>query len=456
MKRGQSLNLTEGSILKQLILFSLPILVGQVFQTLYHSVDSIVVGNSVGTNALAAVTASAPVADTLSGFFNGLSAGASVLFSRHFGAKEYGKLHHSIHATMLFSMILGLVMASVGILLTSTLLGIVNCPEAVFFQAKLYLQIYLIGVFFTSIYNISAGVLRSVGNSQSPFYYLVISSCLNIVLDILFVSVLKIGVSGVAIATVISQFVSVLLSIRRMQNMPESYRFKFNEMRPDFGVLKQITGLGLPAGVQSSLISISSIFIQRYINGFSAAAVAGVGAGMRIDQFAGMPCHALGLAMTTFIGQNVGAKRYDRTFKGVRVSVIIVAVLICSLGIPMYFFAPSLARIFGSDPDMIEMCVRFLRTILPLYLLMGMNGLIGGIVRGYGYSMTAMIISLIGIVAVRQIWLAVSLSRNHVIENIFIGYPIGWIATIVPMLVFFFAVICRKYKVRDNIALNKT
>ena len=446
MERKDSIRLTEGNILKPLLLFALPIFAGQLLQTLYHSVDSIVIGNFVGTDALAAVTASSSIANTLAGFFNGLSAGATVLFSQRFGAREYDRLNRSLHTTMLFSVIFGAVMATTGIILTPKLLQLVACPQSVYVQALLYLRIYLIGILFTSMYNISASVLRSVGNSRSPFIYLLISSILNIILDILFVAVFGMGVTGVAVATVLAQVVSVILSVRRMTKLPEEYRFRPSKMNLDLNILKQIARLGLPAGIQSSVVSIAMIFVQRFINEFGAVYIAGIGAGMRIDQFAGMPCQALGLAMTTYIGQNVGAGKYDRTHKGIGIAFAAVVIQIVALGTPMYIFAPKLARIFGSDPAVIEVCTLFLRTILPLYLFMGLNGLMGGIVRGYGYSIYAMASTLFGMVLLRQIWFSVSLRINHVITNIIIGYPIGWICSFTFLFLFYLLHIRKKFR----------
>ena len=452
MAKNESVRLTEGKILKPLLLFALPIFAGQLLQTLYHSVDSIVIGNFVGTDALAAVTASSSIANTLAGFFNGLSAGATVLFSQRFGAKEYGKLNRAVHTTMLFSVMFGGVMAAIGIILTPRLLQLVACPSSVYVQALQYLRIYLVGILFTSMYNISASVLRSVGNSRSPFFYLLTSSILNIVLDMLFVAVFGMGVIGVAVATVLAQVVSVILSVRKMTKLPETYRFRPSHMKMDSAILKQVARLGLPAGVQSSVVSIAMIFVQRFINEFGAVTIAGIGAGMRIDQFAGMPCQALGLAMTTYIGQNVGAGKYDRTHKGVAIGFVAVVIQIVALGTPMYIFAPQLARIFGSDPAVIEMCTLFLRTILPLYLFMVLTGLMGGIVRGYGYSIYAMAATLIGMVLIRQIWFSVSLRINHVVTNIIIGYPIGWMCSFTFLFVFYLLFIRKRFKGTSYIA----
>ena len=446
MSRNESVRLTEGKILKPLLLFALPIFAGQLLQVLYHSVDSIVIGNFVGTDALAAVTASAPIANTLAGFFNGLSAGATVLFSQRYGAREFDRLDRAVHTTMLFSVLFGAVMAALGIVLTPTLLQLVACPPGVYVQALQYLRIYLVGILFTSMYNISASVLRSVGNSRSPFLHLLISSILNIILDILFVAVFNMGVTGVAVATVLAQVVSVILNVRKMTKLPAEYRFSPSKMTIDFSIMKQVARLGLPAGVQSSVVSIAMIFVQRFINEFGPASIAGIGAGMRIDQFAGMPCQALGLAMTTYIGQNVGAGKYDRTHKGVLIGFAAVVIQIVVMGTPMYIFAPHLARIFGSDPAVIEVCTLFLRTILPLYLFMGLNGLMGGIVRGYGYSIYAMVATLVGMVGLRQIWFSLSLRANHVITNIIIGYPIGWMCSFAFLFTFYMVYIRKRFR----------
>lgn len=443
MAKSNNIDLTEGNITRRLVVFTLPILVGQLFQTLYNSVDSIVVGNFVGTDALAAVTASSTIANFLVGFFLGMATGASVLFSRCFGARDYHTLDEAIHTTVAFSAILGAVIAGLGILFTPQLLRLVSCPEKVFGDAQVYLRIYLVGVLFLSMYNVSAGVLRSIGDAQAPFYYLVLSSCMNIVLDILLVTVIKLGVAGVGIATVISQFVSVVLSFRRMMRMDERYRFRVDKLKINWALLKKIINLGFPAGLQNSLTAFSNLYLQHYINSFSSAAIAGIGSAQKIDQFAGMPCQSIGLAMTTYIGQNMGAGRPDRARKGVGISVIMVIIMVAVVGAPAYFYADKLMAIFGPDPDMIAYGVGMLRVILPVYLVMGFQMLFSGIIRGYGYSRTAMVMAVGGMVVLRQIWLAVTLNIEQNIKFIYWGYPIGWIAAVIPMLLFYIAV-CHK------------
>lgn len=443
MAKSNNIDLTEGNITKRLLIFTLPILVGQLFQTLYNSVDSIVVGNFVGTDALAAVTASSTIANFLVGFFLGMATGASVLFSRCFGARQYDTLEEAIHTTVAFSTVLGAVIAGLGIIFTPQLLTLVSCPENVFADAQIYLRIYLVGVLFLSMYNVAAGVLRSIGDAQAPFYYLVLSSCMNIVLDVLLVTVIKLGVAGVGIATVISQFVSVALSFRRMTQMDERYCFRVSRLRVNWTLLKKIINLGLPAGLQNSLTAFSNLYLQHYINSFSSAAIAGIGSAQKIDAFAGMPSQSIGLAMTTYIGQNMGAGKPERARKGVGVSVLMVVVMVAIVGAPAYFFADTLMAIFGPDPEMIAYGVGMLHVILPVYLVMGFQMLFSGIIRGYGYSKTAMAMAVGGMVVLRQIWLAITLNISHNIDFIYWGYPLGWIAAVIPMLLFYF-IVCRR------------
>ncbi len=440
-----TIQLTQGDILPNLIRFSLPILVGQLLQTLYNSVDSIVVGQFVGTSALAAVTASTTITRFFVDFFLGMATGASILFSYSFGAEDYSKLKKAIHTAITFSLVLGTIVALLGAIFAPTLLVAVACPDDVYDEALIYLRIYMLGALFMTLYNTAAAVLRSIGDSQGPFVYLAISSCLNIVLDVLFVVCFHMGVAGVAIATVLAQFVSVILSFRKMTRMDMRYRFSFHEMAIDRTLLKEIVRLGLPAGIQSSMISLSTIYLQRYINGFSSAAIAGIGSAQKIDGFAGMPCNALGLSITTYISQNIGAGQNKRARQGVHIASAAVAIAVTVVGIPVYFFAQPLMSIFSSDPEVISYGVRMLHVIMPVYLIMGFQQMFGGVLRGYGYSMSTMIMVVGGLVGVRQIWLAITLHIESNIQWIYWCYPIGWAATALAEVVFYMVVIRPKF-----------
>lgn len=444
--RKTSMNLTQGNILKLILTFAVPIFIGQIFQNLYNSVDAIVVGNAVGTTALAAVSSSADISHLLIGFFTGLSTGSGVLFSRYFGAKNYDKLHEAIHTALLFAVILGLIMTFIGIAITPALLRLVDCPEDVFAQASQYLRIYLIGVLFTAVYNVAAGVLRAVGDSRSPFYYLIISSVVNVTVDLFLVLVLKMGVAGTALATVISQLVSVVLVFRRMLRTDDVYRLVWKDLKLKKDLLLEILDLGLPAAIQASLTSISNLFVLRYINGFGSAAMAGIGAAKKIDRFAGMVAQSLGLATSTFVGQNYGAKKIARAYKGIRVCLAASFVYVAVVGIVIYSNASLFVRIFTSNEDAIYYGVAMITTMMPFYYAQSLNQIFSNAVRGFGKSRVVMMLSLIGMIGCRQLYLAISMSISHSVINIYIGYPLGWFISAVAVMLYFFLVIRKKFK----------
>ncbi len=446
MNKGKTMDLSKGGIFSRLMIFALPLLAGQVFQSLYNSVDSIIIGNFESAQALAAVSASFSVTIIASGFFTGMSAGSSAMLARFFGAKDYKRLHDAVHTTMFSAIIMGVVLGVLGIIFTPALLRLTTCPAEIFEMATVYLRIYMAGLIFTSVYNIGAAILRSVGDSQSPFIFLVFSSLLNIGLDLLFVAVLKMGVAGVAIATIISQGISMILVTWKAMKLDEEYRFRFSHLMIDWPILKETLRLGLPAGIQSCFTGISNLFVQRYVNTFDSLAIAGIGSAMRIDQFAGMPCMTLGLAMTTFVGQNLGAGKNSRAHKSVGISTLMSMVIVVALCTPTYFFAPDLVRIFSQDATVVEVGTGMLRVIMPLYAFMGLNGLFGGILRGFRYSFTSMICSICGMVAARQLWLFFTLNYvEHNINFIYYGYPVGWFCSFMPMLIVYLVSIRKKY-----------
>lgn len=440
----KSVDLTEGNIWRVMIAFALPIFVGQIFQNLYSSVDSVVVGRFVSSDALGAVNASNSISGMLVGFFTGLSAGVGVIFASNYGAKNYKKLHDAIHTSLTFTLVVGGTVGILGAIFSPTMLNLVNCDPEIMLEATNYLRIYMIGVTFTAMYNVGAGVLRSIGDSQSPFHFLVISSCTNTVLDLVFVVCFNWGVSGVAVATVISQGISLVLVIYQMMSLDDEYRLKIKDLRIDFGILKEVLLLGLPAAIQSSITSISNLFVNRYINSFSKAATAGIGTAMKIDRFAGMASQSIGLAIPTFISQNCGAKKFDRAKEGVKVAVLLTSILIIAPAVIIYMFPATFARIFTPDEAVITVIVGMLRTIMPFYLFMGFHSVFGGVVRGFGKGTQSMICSVGGMVVVRQIWLAVSLGINYSIQNVYWCYPIGWISATIFSYVYYRIAIKRK------------
>lgn len=440
-------NLTEGVIWRQILVFAIPILVGQIFQNLYNSVDAIVVGNAVGTTALAAVSSSADISHLLTGFFTGFSTGGGVLISRYFGAKDREKLQLSLHTLVTVSIIIGVSMAVLGIVCSPLLLVIVDCPEDVYVEALVYLRIYLAGILFTSIYNVGAAILRAVGDSKRPFYYLLISSVINIIMDVVLVVWLKLGVQGAAYATIVSQGVSCLMVYSRLFRSEEIYKLNVKALRHiDGQMVKEVVVLGLPAGIQASLIAISNLFVQRYINAFGSSAMAGIGAAKKIDRFVGMVGQSMGLAVSTFVGQNVGAKKIGRAFKGIRTSLIFCLTYNVIVGALILLFANSIIRVFTSDESAISYGVAMIMTIIPLYCFQSLNQIFSNAVRGFGKSFVVMLCSIFGMIGCRQIFLFISMQVNYNVKNIYLGFPVGWGCAALFVLVYYFVVIKRKYK----------
>lgn len=439
-------DLTSGSIYKNLIMFSLPILMGYFFQNLYNSVDSAIVGQYVGKAALGAVTSSATISNVIVGFFTGLATGVTVILSRYFGAKDYEMLHKAIHTSILFSIVSGVAMALIGQFISPLLLKAVDCPADVYEQAIIYLRLYLIGCIFTSIYNVSSSVLRSVGDSRSPFIYLVISSVVNIVLDVVLVANFKMGVAGVGIATIVSQVVSCVCVYLKLSRTNDVHKLVIKDLSIDFKILKSLINIGLPAGLQTCLISLSNVFIQRYVNMFGSDAIAGVGAAQKVDNFASMPGQSLGLAITTFVSQNLGADKPERVKEGIKVSIVLVLVSLIPIVVFGMVFASSLVGIFNRDPDVVKYGSDMVRALLPLYFILGLNSVYSGVVRGYGHSRAVMILSLIAMVVLRQIYLAIGMQLVHSIYVVYYGYPVAWLLAAVAIYIFYKVVVLKTNK----------
>ena len=443
--KKSSVDLSEGPVLRRIAAFAMPLLLGQILQNLYNSVDSIVAGNCLGVTALAAVTSCADIARLLTGFFTGLSVGSGVVFARYFGAKDEKRLHTSIHTALTFAVLLGVTMMTAGILLSPLLLRLVKCTEEVYPEALIYLRIYLVGILFTSIYNVGAGVLRAVGDSRTPFIYLVISSVCNIILDVALVVLLPLGVLGAALATVVSQFISVILVFQKMLRTEDVYKLTVRELKMDKALLKEIMRLGLPSAVQSSLVGLSNLFIQRYINSFGAAAMAGLGAGKKIDRFVATVAQCLGLAVSTFVSQNVGAKRMDRAFRGIRVATLVSVVYVIAVGGLVALFAMPLMRIFTSDEEAVVYGANMIWTMMPFYFFMAFNQIFSNAVRGFGKSMVVMLCSVLGMIGCRQLFLAIALHFNYSIFILYIGFPVGWFCAAASVMLYYFFAIRRKY-----------
>lgn len=450
-----AVDLTQGNIYLQILLFSMPILLGQIFQNLYNSVDAVVVGQAVGVTGLAAVASSSDISMLITGFFVGFSTGASILFARYYGANNLERLHDSIHTGVLVSFLVGLAMAVIGIVFSPALLHIVKCPADVYDQAIIYLRIYLVGVTFTAIYNVGSGILRAVGDSKTPFYILVISSIVNIILDVLLVMVFSFGVVGAAMATIGSQLLSVYLVYHKLIVTEDVYQLNLKELHIDPEILKEIMNLGLPAGIQSSIISISNLFVQRYVNAFGSAALAGIGAAKKVDKFVGMVGQSLGLATASFVGQNVGAGYYDRAFKGIRSALIMAISFVLIIGVFLYIRADICIAIFTDDQEAMSYGIDMMRTMIPLYFCQSIMQVLANAVRGFGKSLVVMILSVSGMVLCRQIFLYISMSINYTVRNVYYAFPVGWFFAALFVSIYYFTAIRPKYKNQSNLFQRK-
>ena len=378
--------MTVGPIFGQLVLFSLPLMLGNVFQMLYNTVDSIIVGNFVSKQALAAIGSTTMITNMMVFFFNGFSIGAGVTIGQYFGARDMEKLHRAIETTMAATFLLSLIFSIVGVLLVKPFLRMMSTPEDVFADATVYLKIYIGGISGLLIYNMGSGILRAVGDSTRPLYFLILTSILNILLDLYFVIVLKTGIAGAAIATILSQFLSGTLILVLLTRTKDIYRLSWRELRLDFPILRRIVAVGLPAAVQSVLTAFSNIFVQSYINFFGSDCMAGWSSYNKLDQFIMLPMQSMAMAATTFVSQNVGAKNERRADRGTISALILTCGITGAIIALLILFAPSAVRLFSPDPAVISYGVLFIRTNVAFLLFNCINHVLAGALRGRGDS----------------------------------------------------------------------
>ena len=432
-------DMTEGSIVKQVILFALPLMLGNIFQMLYNTVDSIVVGNFVGKQALAAVGSTTMIVNMMVFFFNGFSTGAGVIIANLFGARNMEKLHKAIETTMAATFLLSALFTVAGVAAVKPMLRFMATPEDVFGEATVYLQIYIGGISGLLVYNMGSGILRAVGDTMRPLFFLVLTSVVNIVLDLVFVVGLHSGIEGVAWATIISQFISAVLTLLLLTRSENIYRLTWIDLKIDRGILGEIFAVGLPAGIQSIITAFSNVFVQSYINFFGSSCMAGWSCYNKLDQFVMLPMQSMAMAATTFISQNIGAGRERRADKGtvitVSMSVGVTAVIVALLCL----FAAPAVRMFSPDESVIEYGVLFIRANCFFLLFNCVNHVLAGALRGRGDSKGPMIIMLLAFVGIRQVYLYVV---THFVANtpflVGFGYPVGWTTCCVIELTYFF------------------
>lgn len=426
-KKGSSVNMTEGSILKHILSFAIPVLVGSLFQQLYNMVDTWVVGNYVSNEAFSAVGSVGPIINMLIGFFTGLAAGAGVVISQNYGAKHFDEVSKTVHTAVTMTSLLGIVFTFLGIFLAPLMLQLMNTPEEVIPASTQYLQIYFAGILGLMIYNIGAGILRAVGDSTRPFYYLIVSALMNIGLDLLFVLVFHMGVAGVAWATIISQGVSSVLVMVTLARSNECIKLSFRKLTVHWNSLKRIVSVGLPASIQMAITAFSNIFVQSYINYFGADFMSGWAAYTKIDQLLLLPVQAIALSVSTFVGQNLGAGHVYRAKKGINRGILMTLISTAVLMTPIMLFPSPIVAFFNAKPEVIDYGAMLLLWLSPFYLLTSFNQVYVGALRGAGNTRIPTLISLGSFVVIRQIYLFVVSRVCNEALLIGLSYPFGWI-----------------------------
>lgn len=428
--------MTEGPIWKNILAFSVPLILGNLFQQLYNTVDSIIVGNYIGSEALAAVGSSGAIINLLVGFCIGASAGAGVVISQFFGAKDNEGVRKAVHTTVAVAVFAGAIVSIAGIFLSPVILRAMGTPREVLGPAVTYLKIFFGGMIFSVIYNMSAGILNAVGNSRRSLMYLVIAAVSNIVLDLLFVVGFKMGVEGVALATDIGQLISCIFILRFLIKSQDVYRLKLGDIRFYDNLLGKILKIGLPTGIQNIVISLSNVVVQSSVNSFGAAAMAGFAAYIKIDGFNILPVLSFSMAATTFAGQNVGAGRYDRVKKGMYVSVAMGVCYTILTGILLILFAPQVIGVFSGKQEVVAYGVYILKFFCPFYWMLGILQVLAGTIRGVGKTFQAMMVFLFSLCIFRVIWIFGALHISHELFGVMTAYPASWCVGMTMILLY--------------------
>lgn len=423
---SSSTRMTDGPIWKRIVLFAIPLFWGHLFQQFYNTADTLIVGNFLGSNALAAVSSSGSLILLLVGLFNGVSIGASVIIGKYFGAGNMKALRRAIHTTIGFGLCCGVAVTLIGQIAAPQILRLMGTPEEVLVNSLVYFRIYFLGALGFVMYNFFMGILQALGDSKHPLIYLIISSVTNIILDLILIAGFRFGVGAAALATTISQFLSAFLCLRQLMHNPEEIRVSLKEIRLDRKMVPQIISNGLPTGIQNSIISVANVFVQSNINKFGALAVAGCGSYSKIEGFGFLPVTCFSLAMTTFISQNLGAKQYDRAKKGAIFGIVCSITLAELIGFLVYTTAPTLLALFGGSKEAVAFGVTQARTISLFYCLLSYSHCMAGILRGAGRSTVPMLVMMICWCLIRVSYITVAIHFIPVINMVFWAYPITW------------------------------
>ena len=437
-KSSGSTLMTEGTIWKHILLFSIPLILGNMLQQLYNTVDSIVVGNSLGSEALAAVGSSSSLISLLISFSMGAAAGAGVIVSQFIGAQNKKGIHESVHTALAIALILGVVLTVLGITLSPQILRWMGTPDEVMPQSVIYLRLYFAGLLFSVLYNMASGILNAVGNSKRSLLYLAIASFTNIVLDLLFIPVLKMGIAGAAIATDISQVLSAVLCMLYLMRVDESYKVALRRVGKlqVSEVAVRIIQVGVPTAIQNTVISFANVLVQSSVNSYGALAMAGFAAYIKIDGFNILPVMSFSMAATTFAGQNYGAGNIDRVRKGMNVTVAMGVIYCLCIGGILLLFSHPIIGVFSKDPTVIEYGVRAMWYFCPFYFMLAIMHGLAGAIRGIGKSVPPMVIILISLCVYRVVWIQLAVPHIPTIDGVYMVYPISWLIGAILMIIY--------------------
>lgn len=431
------IDMCNGTLMDKLISFSLPLMLSGILQLLFNAVDIIVVGRFTGRQALAAVGSTTALINIFTNLFIGISLGANVLAARFYASGKEKEMSETVHTSITLALISGLVMALAGVLLARFALNLMGTPNDVIDQSVLYMRIYFLGMPFFMLYNYGAAILRAVGDTKRPLFFLVISGMTNSVLNLVLVIVFHMGVAGVAIGTIVSQLISSILVLRCLYTSNTSYRLYFSKLGIKTQYLKQIFQVGIPAGIQSTVINLSNALLQSSVNSFGSVAMAGYTAANNIFGFLYMSVNAVTQSCMSFTSQNYGVKKLKRMDRVLLDCMILSVGVTLTLGCGAYFFGPELLKIYTSDADVIRCGVEVLAFTTVPYFCCGIMDLLPGALRGMGYSGVPMILSIIGTVGTRIVWIFGLFPAHRSLSFLFISYPVSWILTILMQAVCF-------------------
>jgi len=435
--RSKQYALTEGSIWKAMLLFALPVFLGNIFQQLYNAFDAWCVGNYIGDDALAAVSSSGSLIFMMVSFWSGVAMGAGVVIARCFGAREYDTMGKTIHTAIAFGLVAGALLTVAGVALTPIILEWMGTPKDVLPQSIAYFRYYFCGAIFTVMYNIFVGILHAVGDSRHPLYYLIFSTFLNIGLDMLFVAGLGLGVGSAAVATTISQGVSAMLCLIHLLRIKAPYRVHIRKVRFHWDSLRQIVRYGLPSGVQNSVIALANVFVQSNINSFGKAAMAGCGSYSKLEGFAFLPVTCFVQAISTFVGQNLGAGKHKRVKKGVAFGVVCSCTMAAIIGGICYLFAPQLIGFFSETQEAIDYGTAHMRTICLFFSLLAFSHCMAGVMRGAGKATVPMFTMLACWCVIRVSYISIAIRFVNQLTTVSWAYPITWSLSSIALLIYF-------------------